>query len=222
MGYWSYYLLWMVAMWLFQYPPLLLGVVAFFLLRRFIPDPWVWLRTASKIRALRSQIDANPSNTTARRDLARIYLERMRPRTALKLLDEARQRHPDDPELLFLTGLARVRARRYEEALPALVEAIEADPRTGFGEPFKVAGDALWKLNRLEECEDAYERYTDANSSSLEGWYKLARVRRERGEKPEAKRAMDELFRTWRQIPGYSRRKQWRWWLRALPARLGV
>ena len=219
MGYFAYYLLWMAAMWVFQYPPLLLGIVAFVLLRRFIPDPWVWLRTASKMRALRSQIDANPSNVTARRDLARLYLERMRPRTALKLLDQARERHPNDPELLYLTGLARLRARRFEAALEPLVAAVAEDARTGFGEPYKLAGDALRQLGRLEESEDAYERYVDANGSSLEGWYKLARVRRERGERAQAKRAMDELFSTWRQIPGYSRRKQWRWWLRALPAR---
>jgi hypothetical protein len=48
----------------------------------------------------------------------------------------------------------------------------------------------------------------------------MAKAHRRLGEKSEAEKAMDELFRTWRQLPGYARRKQWGWWLRALPAKL--
>ena len=222
MGYWSYYLAILLFAWVLQYPWLLIALAVFFVLRKVIPDPWVWLRTAGRIRSLRTQIDANPSNVTARRDLARIYLQRLRPRAALRLLDEARKRHPDDAELLFLTGLARYRAGDAKNALDPLVKAVEVDARVGFGEAFLVAGDALRALDRDEEAEDAYERYVDFNSSSVEGYTKLAIVRRRRGQSETARQALDEALRTWRLLPRFKRRKEVAWWLRAQAARLYI
>src|SRR5687768_12299023 len=142
MGFWTYYLAIFLLAYLFQYPWLLAAIVVFFVLRRFIPDPWVWLRTAGRIRALRQQIDANPSNATARRDLARIYLQRLRPGAALRLLERALERR-EDAETLFLTGLARYRAGDAAGALDPLVRSVAIDPRTSFGEAYLVAGDAL-------------------------------------------------------------------------------
>lgn len=222
MGYWSYYLAILFFAWVLQYPWLLVALAVFFVLRKVIPDPWIWLKTTGRIRTLRQQIDANPANVTARRDLARMYLQRLRPRAALRLLDEARKRHPDDAELLFLTGLARYRAGDPQGALDPLVKAVDVDARVAFGEAFLVAGDALRDLDRHEEAEDAYERYVDFNSSSVEGFTKLAIVRRRRGEPKAARQALDEALRTWTLLPRFKRRKEVGWWLRAQAARLYI
>src|SRR5260221_3032574 len=169
MGYWTYYLAWMLLAYATQYPLLALGALAFFALRRFVPDPVVFVQTMGRIRGLRQQIEANPSNVTARRDLATIFLQRLRPRAALKLLDEARQRAPNDPELLYLTGLARMRSGDAKGALEPLVLAVEIDPRVRFGEPYLVAAEALLKMNMLEEAADAPPRSTQANAPSAQG-----------------------------------------------------
>jgi tetratricopeptide (TPR) repeat protein len=218
MGYWAYYVAIFVIAYLIQYPWLLGAIVVFFLLRKVIPDPWVWLRTAGRIRALREQIDANAANATARRDLARIHLQRLRPRAALRLLDQALQRR-EDAELLFLLGLARLRTGDAQGALDPLVKSVEIDPRTNFGEAYLVAGDALRSLDRLEEAEDAYERYVDFNTSSIEGFTKLALVRRARRDATGARQALDEALRTWTQLPRFTRKQQVGWWLRAQAAR---
>jgi predicted Zn-dependent protease len=216
MGYWTYYLA-MLALWyLVDHPAVLVGVVVVFLLRGYIPDPYVFMRTARRMRSLRTQIAANPANVTARRDLARVYLERSRPKRALALLQEARKRHPDDAELLFLTGLAQARSRAYEPALQSLIDAVGIDPRTGFGEPYRAAGDVLMKLERYSDAEDAFEHYVDTNSSAVDGWYKLARARAKQGDDTGAKQALDELRDTWRTLPAYLRRKQWSWRLRSV------
>lgn len=220
MGYATYYIALMLASYVLRYPPLLLAVVVFFVLQRFLPDPWVWLKTMGRMSSLGREIAANPANATARRDLARIYLEQMRPGAAITLLDEAEKRFPDDAELLFLGGAARVRKRRYEEALPKLVRAVEIDSRVRFGEPFLIAGDALRQLGRDEEALDAYQRYAELSSSSIEGHVKVASVQRALGNSTEARTALEEALATWRQIPGYSRRKQLGWWLRAQAMRV--
>jgi tetratricopeptide (TPR) repeat protein len=220
MGYWAYYLLWFGAAYALQYPWLIAGAVAFFLLRRFIPDPIVLLRTLGHVRRLRAQIAANPANVTARRDLAWLYLERLRPRAALSLLDEALRRTPREAELLFLQGVARHRVGRHDAALEPLVLAVDLDPRVRFGEPYLVAGDALSALGRVEEAVDAYERYVGVNSSSIEGHFKLARARKAAGDTAGAREALDEARDTFRQLPGYRRRKELGWWLRASAARM--
>jgi len=171
-------------------------------------------------RALDAQISANPANVTARRDLAILWLERLRPGRALLLLDEARSRDPDNAELLYLTGIARLRSGDAEGALAPLVQAVEIDPRLRFGEPYLVAGEALTALNRLEEAEDALDRYTTISSSSMQGWVRLAGVRRMRGDRKGADEALGEARATWKQVPGYRRRGQYGWWLKAWWARL--
>jgi tetratricopeptide (TPR) repeat protein len=222
MGYFTYYLAWIFLSLALQRPWLLAGVLVFFLVRPFLPDPIVLWRTAGRIGALRSQIAANPSNVTARRDLARIYLDRLRPGAALALLDEARARHPEDAELLFLTGLARLRSGDPEGALEPLVKSVADDPKRLFGEPYRVAAEALQRLKRLEEAEDALERFISCNSSSMEGHTRLAIVRHDRGDKDGARAAIQEAFKTFAQLPSYQRRKELGWWLRAQMARLWI
>src|SRR5438128_8058010 len=150
MGYLAYYLFWFGLAYAMHYPWLAAGAAAVYLSRGFLPDPVVWMRTQVRIGRLRADIAANAANVTARRDLARLYLDRMRPRAALRLLDEARARHPDDPELLYLTGLARYRSRDPAGALEPLVRAVELRPGLLFGEPYLVAADALVAIGKLE------------------------------------------------------------------------
>ena len=220
MGYWTYYLAWMALTYALHRPWMMVGALAFFVLRPFIPDPFVLARTWGRIRALDAQIAANPANVTARRDLAVLWLERLRPRRALELLDQARTRTPDDAELLYLTGVARARSGDPEGALEPLVRAVDVDPRVRFGEPYLVAAGALIALGRLEEAEDALDRYVGSNSSSLQGYVRLAEVRKGRGDREGARTAIREALDTWSQLPGYRRRVELRWWLKAWWARV--
>jgi predicted Zn-dependent protease len=220
MGYWTYYLAWLALSYAIHRPWVMVGALVFFVLRPFIPDPFVLARTWGRIRRLDAQIAANPANVTARRDLAVLWIERARPRRALELLDEARTRTPDDAELLYLTGVARARSGNPEGALEPLVKAVEVDPRVRFGEPYLVAAEALLALGRLEEAEDALDRYVSSNSSSLQGYVRLAEVRKRRGDRDGSRAALREAFDTWSQLPGYRRRVELGWWLRAWAARI--
>jgi tetratricopeptide (TPR) repeat protein len=220
MGYFGYYAAIFLASYLLRFPWLIPLVLVFYFFRRFIPDPYVWARTAGHFRRLTAQVSANPANATARRDLARLHLERFRPGRALALLDEALARHPDDAEMLYLKGLSHLRAGQADRALEPLVRAVSIDPRVGFGDPYKAAGDALIALGRVDEAEDAYERFTETNTSSIEGYFKLAKARGRLGDREGASAVLHELFDTHRQLPAYSRRRQLGWYVRALFLRL--
>lgn len=222
MYYWLYYVAVLLAYYAVDHPAVLLVIVLFLVARRWLPDPVVLFRTFGRIRQLRAQVRANPANVTARRDLARVYLERLRPGAALQLIDQARERDAHSAELLYLRGTALHRKGRHEDALAPLVEAVERDPRVSFGDPYRVAGDALSRLGRHAEAVDAYDRFLEKNSSSIEGWTKLGLAHRRADEGAEAKQAFEEATTTWGQIPWYSRRKQIGWFLRAWVHRLGL
>lgn len=220
MGYFFYYALIFGGYYFAEHPAVLGLLAVVFLLRRWIPDPYVFLRTRRHIGRLKEQIVANSANVTARRDLARIYLERRRPRRALELIDEARQRDPESSELLYLRGLALHKAGRHEEALEPLVQAVRDGERIAAARSYLVAGDCLFALKRYEEAIDAYERYALSNSSSIEGRVKLALAQRELNE--PARATLAEARSTFWQVPGYARRKQLGWYLRALVHSTGL
>lgn len=220
MGRLPYYVVWIIASYAFQYPPLLAGIVVFFLLRQWIPDPWVWFRTAGRIGGLNRQIAANPQNAQARRDLAMIYLDRLRPGRALVLADEALARFPNDAELLYLKGVAHARRREYAASLEPLVRSVELDPRLRFGLPYLMAGDSLYAVGRFEEAVDAFDRALQLNSSSIEALFKRARAHDAAKEADAAKADLDEALRTFWQLPNFLRRKQFTWWVRAHFAKL--
>ena len=120
MGYWSYYVLSILLAYALQNPAAAVLALVFWLCRGFLPDPVVWLRTMGRMSKLRADIQLNPSNMVATRDLARLYLERKRPKKAIELIEKTRQRmaestrHPqgslDDAELLLQLGMARMQS----------------------------------------------------------------------------------------------------------------
>jgi len=137
-------------------------------------------------------------------------------------------RHPlgsrDDAELLHLIGIARLRAGDPAKALDALVAAVAIAPDLAYGDPYHVAGEALAKLKRWDEAEDALERFVETNHSSVAGWVKLARVRAKKDDATGAKEAIAEAKTTWAGLPSFKRRHEWSWWLASVasPLWLGI
>jgi tetratricopeptide (TPR) repeat protein len=220
MGYWVYYLGWLLFSYALHRPWAMAGVLVFVVLRPFLPDPVTLLRTWRRIRSLSEQVRANPANVTARRDLAVLWLERGRPGRALELLEEANQRDRDNAEILYLIGLARLRTKDFAGVLAPIVRAVELDPRVRFGEPYMVAAEALRALGRLEEAEDALDRYVRVNSSAVRAFYLLGCVRAERGDTEGARKALAEARATFWMLPWYRRRTEIRWWAAAVLARV--
>lgn len=201
MRYWTYYAAWMFVTYAMREPRLIVGIAVLLLLRQVLPEPGAIVRALGRSRRLREQVEINPSNVTAARDLAIIYLDLMRPGAALLLLERALKRTPHEPELLYLSGLALHRLRRNEEALPPLVEAVERDPRVRFGLPYMVAGDALYALGRFDGALDAYERYVRSNGSDVRGHLNVARAHHKLDDRAGTKAALDEALHTWRVVP---------------------
>lgn len=226
MGYYAYYLMPMLLAYATRHPAAALLALLFWLGRGYLPDPAVWLRTMGRIRKLRTDLELNPDNLVAARDLARLYLERKRPKKAAALIEAARARmvrssrlgSRDDAELLFNLGVARLRSGDAEGALAPLIEAVGIAPDVGRGEPYMAAADALARLGRWEEAEDALERFLGQNQSSVAAYVKLARVRSKQNDSEGTTHALREAKTTWRVLPGFMQRHQFGWFVLALLA----
>jgi tetratricopeptide (TPR) repeat protein len=219
-GWGSYYLFWIVAPALLaavsSHPAFLIIIVVGLVARRWLPDPFLFLKHQGRVRSLQADIDANASNVTARRDLAKIWLEKHRPRRALPLLDQAIARDPDSIELLYLSGVAHLLAGNHENAVTALVTVVHREPNFLYGEAYLRAADALMALGRWDDADDALERHVKINSSSLEGRFKRVRVCKARNDAEGMREAHSDLREVWRALPSYQRRKQFGWYLRSL------
>jgi hypothetical protein len=216
----SYYLFWIVAPVLIaavsSHPAVLLVVVVGLVARRWLPDPYLALKYRGRVRALEVDVATNPGNVTARRDLASIWLEKRRAGRALPLLEQALGRDGKSPQLLYLNGVALLLAGRHQPALDALISVVHVEPGFRYGEAYLRAADALIALKRWEDADEALGHYLKINSSSLEGLYKRAKIRKARGDAPGAKQAIAELRDTWGTLPSFQRRKQLGWYLKAL------
>jgi len=231
--YWLYYLATFFLAYAQENPLFALIAIGFFAMRPWLPDPVVITRNLARIGGLRRQTQLNAANVIARRDLAIAYLELRLHKRALRYLDEARERDPKNQELAYLRGVALLRTGDPAGALRAFGAAVGVDPEAGeplssappqknertfrrYGEAYLGAADALERLGRLEQAEAAFELAASNNTSILEPLVRLARVRRRLGNDARAKEALAEARRTFAQLPGYAKRKQLGWWMRAL------
>jgi len=218
-GWSSYYLFWILvpalASFVLAFPALLLAVPVALVLRRWLPDPWLAVKHAGRVRSLQAQVSANPANASARRDLAVIWLAKRRPARARPLVEQALGREPDSVELHYLRGLALLGTRRYEEATDAFLAVLEREPRFRYGDAYLRAADALMALGRWEEAEEGLETYLEVNRSSVEGPYKLGLVRRARGDAAGARHAFRQAVEIYGASPSFHRRRQFGWYVRA-------
>ena len=152
---------------------------------------------------------------TARRDLARIWLEKHRPRRALPLLAEALARDPEGTELLYLQGLAQLQSGDHAKAVETFIALVRRDPSFRYGEAYLRAADAMIALARWDDADDALERFARINSSSIEGRYKWARVKGARKDDAGRRDTVRDLRELWRALPSFQRRHQLGWYLRA-------
>jgi tetratricopeptide (TPR) repeat protein len=214
---WGYYGFWLLAsgaLALALAHPVVLGlaVLAVFT-RRWLPDPVLYLKHAARVRSLRTAVELNPANATARAQLAEIWLDKRRPGRAIPLLVQALERDASSAELHYLLGLAHLRAGQPDAALEPLAAALARDARVRYGSAYLAIGDALARVGRLDEATDALARYLKINTSSLEGYYRLVKAKQRQGDATGARAARQEGLSTYRVLPAFQRRKQLLWWL---------
>ena len=195
---------------LFQYPYVLAIVVLAYIFRDRIPDPSAWFQRRKNYKRLMYEVNVNPYDSTARRDLGMVLLEKHQPKEALGNFLEALKKDADFGEVNHFTGLAYLRSGDAANAVGYLQRAIKLDPKLRYGESYLYLGEALTNLGKPEEALDALKIFLSINNTSIEGMYQYARALAALGRKDEAKQAIEDGIKYHKNNPGFRRRRDWR------------
>ncbi len=140
---------------------------------------------------LRRYLDANPTNTYARKLLAQALLKQGQPAEATKVLTPAVKESSQDAQLLALTGQSYLQARDFAKASTYLEQASTLAPqaasiRTSLGLSKLGQGDVNQAVEQLQ-------RATTLDPKSLEAGFALVQAELSRGQHDKALAAVQGL-----------------------------
>ena len=191
----SYILYFIVFNLLLRHPYILVAAVLLYVFRDRIPNPSAWVRRSQVFSRLRRAVAVNPHDSTARRDLGMVLLDKKRPEEALANFLEALKKEPNSAEVNHFTGLAYLRSGKPVEAEKYLGRAVELEPRLKYGESWLYLGEAQIALGKHQEALESLKKHLSINNTSIEGLYQYARALNALGMKDEAKKAVEDGIR---------------------------
>jgi tetratricopeptide (TPR) repeat protein len=207
---------------LLRHPYILVAVVLFYIFRDRIPSPSGYFKRQRAFARLRQSVSVNPHDSTARRDLGLVLLDKNMPKEALTNFLEALKKEDSSAEINHFTGLSYLRSGNPEKAAEHLRKAATIEPRLRYGESHLYLGEAYLAMNRPEDALESLKTFLSINSSSIEGLYSYARALNALGRKEEARKAVEEGVRYHKANPSFRRRRDWRWYVKLKGLRRGM
>lgn len=196
---------------------LILLVIVYFLDRRFVgvfPSVTRPFQRNSRIRKLRQSLRLNPHDTSDKRELARLLMEKKQYREALSWLEEVLKAIPDSAEVRAEIGLCHLKLGELEQGESMMLGALEQDPRVHYGEPHLRLGEALGPSNQ-EKALNHLENFREIHTSSSEAYYRLGRLYAAMDRRGESRDAFREAIEIHRSLPKYKKRSERPWALRS-------
>jgi len=182
---------------------------------RLFPDITKPFRRWRRLSTLKNQLRLNPHDTPAKLEAARLLMEKRQFSEALTYLEEISSLMQDSPEYLSDKGSCLLKLGRTEEGLQLIEQALRANPRVKYGEPYLLIGEAYAKQQQMEKAIASLEELARMNMSSCEVYYKQGELYNELQQKEKAKRSYLEAVEVYRGLPSYKRRTERRWALLA-------
>ncbi|MBM6995128.1 tetratricopeptide repeat protein [Paenibacillus sp. DXFW5] len=191
--------------------------IVYFIDRRYVglfPSLSKPLKRGRSISRLRQQLAASPFDVSAKRELARLLLERKKYAEAHRLLEEAKEASETSAEFWDDLGTTCLGLGRIEEGEAHMLHALSLNERVKYGQPYLRLASAFRERDPQKALQYA-ARFGEIQSSSSEAYYLLGSLYQSLGSKEEAKQAFDESIAIYRSLPKYKKRQERRWALRS-------
>ncbi|MCA1294280.1 tetratricopeptide repeat protein [Paenibacillus sp. alder61] len=196
---------------------IILLAVLYFIDRRFIgvfPSISIPYKRYRNISKLRQQLSLSPFDVSAKRELARLLLERKKYKEALALLEEVRDYSESSAEYWDDLGRATIGLGRLDEGEAMILQAIRLNERVRYGQPYLTLALAFKEANP-EKALAYVGKYGEIQSSSSEACYLLGSLYRSLGRKEEANQAFQESIAVYRSLPKFKKRHERKWAVRS-------
>ncbi|EFM08870.1 TPR repeat-containing protein [Paenibacillus curdlanolyticus YK9] len=206
----------------------ILAIIAFVVIlyiidRRFVglsPSLVKPIRRIGRIRKLRQLLDMNPNDLSAKLELAKLLIDKRSYRQARELLEPLQERESVEQSAEYWDdlGTSLLHTGEPEAGEAAIRKALSINPRVKYGQPYLRLAAKIGKQDAGKALDDL-EAFQQIQTSSCEGYYRLAKLNQLLGRKAEAKQALNDSLRLYRQLPRYKKRQERRWALLSLFAR---
>lgn len=196
---------------------LIVLLVIYLLDRRFIgilPSITRPLQIRNRIRQLKQSLQLNPHNTSAKQELARLWMEKKRYKEALPLLQDVLQAIPESAEVRADLGLCLLKLKELDQGEVWMLEALEINPMIQYGEPWLRLGEAFSQVNQ-EKALSYLERLKEVHSSSSEVHYRLGKLFAGIKQWENSRKAYQEAIDVYRSLPKYKKRSERPWAIRS-------
>ncbi len=192
---------------------ILLVLIVYLLDMRFVgifPNVLRPLRLNSRLSKCKQEIRLNPHNTSLKREIAYILIEKKRYREALTYLEDSKDVLRDSAEFWYQLGVCKLKLGELAEGEQWMEKAIGLNPRVNYGEPYLHLAEAFAATDR-EKALDYLSRFREIQSSSCKGYYILGQLYQQLGRMDAAKQAFAECVEIYRTLPKYKKRSERRW-----------
>jgi len=176
----------------------------------FFPSVTKPLQRRRRLAKALMEIRERPFDVSAKREAARLYMEKKQWQEARRLLEEVAPVMENSAEVLCELGICRLKTGELEQGERDIEAALSMNPRVRYGEPHLRLGEALAPIDPKRALA-ALERFKDANSSSCELYFRLGRLYETLDRKNEARASYREAMEVYRALPRYKRRSERRW-----------
>jgi len=176
----------------------------------FLPSVTKPLQQNRRLARALQDIRERPFDVSAKREAARLYMEKKQWKEARRLLEEVLPAMEHSAEVLCELGICRIKTGDLAQGERDIEEALRMNPRVRYGEPHLLLAEALAPVDPAKALA-ALGRVKEVHSSSCELYYRLGRLYETMDRKEEAKAAYREAAEVYRMLPRYKRKTERRW-----------
>lgn len=197
---------------------IILLALIYFVDRRYVglfPSLVKPFQRSRQIGRLRQSIRINPHDTSAKHELARLYMERKKYNDALELMREVQPILRESSDVLAAMGICMLKLQQLEQGEQLILQAVERNPRVMYGEPYLQLGEALAR-HQPDRAIHYIEQFRTIHSSSCLGFYRLGQAYEQIGRGQDAAQAYRETIELYRALPKYKRKQERKWYVLAL------
>lgn len=204
---------------------LILLVILYLLDLRFVrllPNLFRPFILSKRLSKLTQTLRLNPYESSAKIEVARIYMEKRQYHKALQYLQELTGVMGDSAEFICDLGICHVKIGEIEVGEEWIKRALDKNPRVKYGEPYLHLSEASVQKRDIAKALTYLEELRAIHSSSVEVYYKMGRLYLQLDRKDQAGNAFVEAIDVYKGLPTYKKRIERRWALLSLLKTWGV